>query len=98
MHLHPTLTPDFGSEGAPPRILLPLCFRLRNGTDYWLEDLRIWLFSTNLSSGGVDGRLALHALVGLIAGVLCSLIALIGAPFASHAHMPFAGTIEFRRG
>jgi len=34
-----------------------------------------------------------HALVGLIAGVFCSLVVLTGAPLASHAHMPFAGTI-----
>jgi len=42
--------------------------------------------------------LVLHAFVGLITRVLCGLIALTGTPFASHAHMPFAGTIEFRRG
>ncbi len=31
-----------------------------------------------------------NAFVGLIAGVLCSLIILTGASFAPHAHMPFA--------
>ena len=34
-----------------------------------------------------------HALVGLIAGIFCSLMVLTGPPFASHAHMPFASTI-----
>jgi len=34
-----------------------------------------------------------YAFLGLIAGVLCSLIALTGASFAPHAHMPFARTI-----
>jgi len=31
-----------------------------------------------------------YAFLGLIAGVFCSLIALTGASFAPHAHMPFA--------
>jgi hypothetical protein len=34
-----------------------------------------------------------YAFLGLIAGVLCSLIALTGASFAPHAHMPFARTV-----
>jgi hypothetical protein len=34
-----------------------------------------------------------YALLGLIAGVLCSLIVLTGVPFAPHAQMPFAGAI-----
>jgi hypothetical protein len=34
-----------------------------------------------------------YALVGLIAGVFCGLIALTGASFAPHAHMPFAPVI-----
>jgi hypothetical protein len=33
------------------------------------------------------------AFLGLIAGVFCSLIALTGASFAPHAHMPFARSI-----
>jgi len=37
--------------------------------------------------------LVTHTLVGFIAGVFCSLIALTGASFAPHARMPFAGTI-----
>ena len=37
--------------------------------------------------------LVFHALLGLIAGVFCSLIALTGASFAPHAHMPFAGAM-----
>ena len=32
--------------------------------------------------------LVAYALVGLVAGVLCSLFALSGAPFAPHAHVP----------
>jgi hypothetical protein len=35
-------------------------------------------------AAALKAGLVLHALVGLIAGVLCSLIALTGAPFASH--------------
>jgi len=34
-----------------------------------------------------------YAIVGLIAGIFCSLIALTGASFAPHAHMPFMGAI-----
>jgi len=34
-----------------------------------------------------------YALLGLIAGVFCSLIALSGVSFAPHAHLPFAGAI-----
>jgi hypothetical protein len=34
-----------------------------------------------------------YALLGLIAGVFCSLFALTGASFAPHTHMPFAGAI-----
>ena len=37
--------------------------------------------------------LVTHALVGFIAGVFCSLIALTGASFVPHARMPLAGTI-----
>jgi hypothetical protein len=33
------------------------------------------------------------AVLGLIAGVFCSLIALTGASFAPHAHIPFAPAI-----
>jgi hypothetical protein len=35
--------------------------------------------------------LVMYAIVGLILGVFCSLIALVGAPFARSLHMPFAG-------
>ncbi len=34
-----------------------------------------------------------YAVVGLIAGVFCSLIALTGTSFAPHAHIPFAPAI-----
>lgn len=34
-----------------------------------------------------------YAFLGLIAGVFCSLIALTGASFAPHAHLPFARTV-----
>ncbi len=34
-----------------------------------------------------------YAVLGLIAGVLCSLITLTGASFAPHMHMPFARAI-----
>jgi hypothetical protein len=34
-----------------------------------------------------------YAIVGLIAGFFCSLIAVAGISFAPHARMPFAGTI-----
>jgi hypothetical protein len=34
-----------------------------------------------------------YAILGLIAGVFCSLIALTGASFAPHAHLPFAPAI-----
>jgi len=34
-----------------------------------------------------------YALLGLIAGVFCSLIALAGVSFAPHAHLPFGGAI-----
>ena len=34
-----------------------------------------------------------YAFLGLIAGVFCSLIALTGASFAPHAHMPFARAV-----
>lgn len=34
-----------------------------------------------------------YALLGLIAGVLCSLIALSGASFSPHAHMPFVHVV-----
>jgi hypothetical protein len=34
-----------------------------------------------------------YAVLGLIAGVFCSLIALTGASFAPHAHLPFARAI-----
>ena len=34
-----------------------------------------------------------YAFLGLIAGVFCSLIALTGASFAPHAHVPFARTL-----
>ena len=34
-----------------------------------------------------------NAFMGLIAGVFCSLIALTGASFGPHAHLPFAGAI-----
>ena len=34
-----------------------------------------------------------YAFVGFIAGVFCSLIALTGASFAPHAHLPFAPVI-----
>ena len=34
-----------------------------------------------------------YAILGFIAGVFCSLIALTGVSFAPHAHLPFAGAI-----
>jgi hypothetical protein len=34
-----------------------------------------------------------YAVLGLIAGVFCSLIALAGVSFAPHAHIPFAPAI-----
>lgn len=34
-----------------------------------------------------------YAFLGLIAGILCSLIVLTGASFAPHAHMPFAPAV-----
>ncbi len=34
-----------------------------------------------------------YALLGLIAGFFCSLIAVAGVSFAPHARLPFAGTI-----
>ena len=34
-----------------------------------------------------------YAVLGLIAGVFCSLIALTGASFAPHAHIPFAPAV-----
>ncbi|MGB9203235.1 MAG: hypothetical protein WCB94_04580 [Terriglobales bacterium] len=34
-----------------------------------------------------------YAVLGLIAGIFCSLIALAGVPFAPHAHIPFAPAI-----
>jgi hypothetical protein len=34
-----------------------------------------------------------YGLLGLIAGVFCSLIALAGSSFVPHARMPFAGAI-----
>lgn len=34
-----------------------------------------------------------YGLLGLIAGVFCSLIALAGSSFAPHAHLPFAGAL-----
>ena len=34
-----------------------------------------------------------YAILGLIPGLFCSLIALTGASFAPHAHMPFMGAI-----
>ena len=37
--------------------------------------------------------LLFYALLGLIAGVFCSLIALAGARFAPHAHIPFVGAV-----
>jgi len=37
--------------------------------------------------------LVLYAILGLIAGVLCSLVAATGASFAPHAHLSFAGTV-----
>jgi hypothetical protein len=36
-----------------------------------------------------------YALLGLIAGLFCSVIAFAGIPFAPHAHMPFAGALSF---
>jgi hypothetical protein len=35
-----------------------------------------------------------YAFLGLVVGVFCSLIALTGASFAPHAHMPFARAIR----
>lgn len=37
--------------------------------------------------------LASYAVLGLIAGVFCSLVALTGASFVPHAHIPFAPVI-----
>ncbi len=34
-----------------------------------------------------------NTLLGLIAGILCSLIVLTGASFSPHAHMPFAPAV-----
>lgn len=34
-----------------------------------------------------------YAILGLIAGVFCSLVVLTGASFAPHAHLPFARTV-----
>jgi hypothetical protein len=34
-----------------------------------------------------------YALLGLVAGIFCSLIALTGAPFAPHAHLPFTRVV-----
>ena len=34
-----------------------------------------------------------HALLGLLAGVVCTSIALAGIPFAPHAHLPFHGAL-----
>ena len=34
-----------------------------------------------------------YGLLGLVAGVLCSLMALTGASFCPHAHMPFAHAV-----
>lgn len=34
-----------------------------------------------------------YAILGLIVGVFCSLIAIIGAWFAPHAHLPFARAV-----
>jgi hypothetical protein len=34
-----------------------------------------------------------YAILGFVAGVFCSLIALSGASFAGRAHMPFAGSV-----
>ncbi len=34
-----------------------------------------------------------YAILGLIAGVFCSLFVLTGASFAPHAHMPFAPAV-----
>lgn len=34
-----------------------------------------------------------YAILGLIAGVFCSLVAVTGASFAPHAHLPFAGAV-----
>jgi hypothetical protein len=34
---------------------------------------------------------ALYALLGLLAGLVCTSIALAGIPFGPHAHMPFHG-------
>lgn len=34
---------------------------------------------------------AVHALLGLLAGLVCTSIALAGIPFGPHAHMPFHG-------
>lgn len=34
-----------------------------------------------------------YALLGFVAGVFCSVIALAGVSFAPHAHLPFSGTI-----
>ena len=36
--------------------------------------------------------LVVYAFLGLIVGVVCSLLVLTGAPFARQAHMPFVGT------
>jgi len=34
-----------------------------------------------------------YAILGLIAGVFCSLVAVTGASFAPHAHLPFVGAV-----
>ena len=34
-----------------------------------------------------------YALLGLIAGIFCSVISLVGLSFAPHAHIPFARTV-----
>jgi hypothetical protein len=37
--------------------------------------------------------LVVYAILGLIGGVLCALVALAGVPFARHAHMPLMGSM-----
>jgi len=34
-----------------------------------------------------------YAILGLIAGVFCSLVAVTGAPFVPHAHLPFVRAV-----
>lgn len=34
-----------------------------------------------------------YGILGLIAGLFCSLVAMTGATFAPHAHLPFAGAV-----